>query len=370
MGTSDRILLELTSQQQSLGIKRVKVPQTDIMNIDSAVDRLRAAEKAMRENPPDSIKDKKSALDEYRLIFQLDEVATITEQDFRDFLLYENNRHWTGLHRKRSMMTEDMGQLRDGLQTLVDTDWELASRVQYTKENVDGMGKATISAILLTAYPEKYGVWNNRSEEALKQLGIWPEFEYGDDFGQRYERVNKVLEELGAELGLDFWDLDALLGYLVEAGERRGESPDTTESTGEFVKERHLQQYLVNNWDRTEMSDEWDIYSDADDPEAGVEFSTGIGRPDILLTHKSDPRVCVLELKKGGTSDSAVGQLLRYVGWIRKHLGELESIDENADVEGRLIVSESSEKLGHAISAAPELTLYQYEMEVDLIQEH
>jgi len=322
----------------------------------------------MRNDLPASIEHKEDILDEYQSLFQSREVGSITEQEFREFLLYENNRHWTGLHRKRSMMTEDMDQLRDGLEILVDEEQDLASRVQAAKQKVDGMGKATISAILVTAYPNQYGVWNNRSEEALKQLDIWPDFGRGSDFGQRYERVNEVLLDLSTELDADFWDLDALLGYLIGIEEDPRETVEETESTGEFVKEKHLQQYLVNHWDQIELSEEWEIYSDVDDPEAGVEFSTGIGRPDILLTHTSDSRVCVLELKKGSTSDRAVGQLLRYVGWVSDHLDDLETVSPDATVEGRLIVSNPSEKVEYAISVVPQLTLYEYNMEVTLTQ--
>ena len=338
------------------------------MNMDSAIERLRTARRDMEDDQPDSIVHKDSVLDEYQSLFQPDEIRSITEQEFKEFLLYENNHHWTGLHRRRSMMTEDMERLRDGLEALVDEEQDLASRVQTTKEMVDGMGKATISAVLVTTYPEKYGVWNNRSEEALKQLDLWPDFEYGSDFGQRYDRVNKVLLDLSNELNLDLWELDALLGYLVDIEEDPQEGLEDAESTGEFVKEKHLQQYLVNHWEQIDLSEQWMIYSDADDPEAGVEFSTGIGRPDILLTHTSEERVCILELKKGRTSDRAVGQLLRYVGWVRDHLEDLEDVSADADVEGRLIVSEPSEKLEYAISVVPELTLYEYGMEVTLNQ--
>jgi RecB family endonuclease NucS len=88
----------------------------------------------------------------------------------------------------------------------------------------------------------------------------------------------------------------------------------------------------------------------------------------MLLTHESDARVCVLELKKGSTSDRAVGQLLRYVGWVRQHLPELQDVDAEAEVEGRLVVSQPSEKLEYAISAVSELELYRYEMEVSLVR--
>lgn len=338
------------------------------MTIDTAVDQLQAVKAQMDEDPPKAIEHKDSILGEYQPVFQPDAVGTITQATFEEFLLYENNRHWTGLHRKKNMMTADMGQLREGLEALVDEERDFAPRVQEAKERVHGMGKATLSAILVTAFPEKYGVWNNSSEEALKQLDIWLEFERGSNFGQRYEQVNEVLRELGEELELDLWELDSLLGYFVEVEPLLNTPSESTEPGGEFVKERHLQQYLVNNWERMGLSREWDIYSDADDPEAGVEFSTGIGRPDILLAHESGASVCVLELKKGGTSDRAVGQLLRYVGWVRQHLTELEGVDADAEVEGRLVVSEPSEKLEYAVSAVSDVYLYRYEMDVSLVQ--
>jgi len=96
-----------------------------------------------------------------------------------------------------------------------------------------------------------------------------------------------------------------------------------------------------------------------------VEFSTGVGRPDILLTHKTDSRVCVVELKESNSSDRAVGQLLKYVGWVRDHLDDLD-VSEDADVEGRLIVSGPTEKLEYALSAVQNFTLHQYNINVEL----
>ncbi len=183
---------------------RIELPG---MNIESAVSELTSAESQMRDDPPDSIADKDEALGEYQSLFQPDEVANLPEERLKEFLRYENNRHWTGLHRQEGKLTEDMDQLRTALQTLVDTDKDLASRVTEVKDTIHGMGKATLSAILLTAYPEDYGVWNNRSEEALKQLDVWPEFETGAEFGERYTEVNAVLRDLSDELEIDHWTL-------------------------------------------------------------------------------------------------------------------------------------------------------------------
>ncbi len=76
--------------------------------------------------------------------------------------------------------------------------------------------------------------------------------------------------------------------------------------------------------------------------------------------------MCVVELKKSNSSDRAVGQLLRYVGWVDEHLDDLENVAEDADVEGRLIVSGATEKLEYALSAVQGLTLHQYDVNVEL----
>lgn len=78
--------------------------------------------------------------------------------------------------------------------------------------------------------------------------------------------------------------------------------------------------------------------------------------------------MCHLSWRKGSTSDRALGQLLRYVGWVREHLEDLEGVSPDAEVEGKLIVSEPSTKLVYAISVVLELTLYEYEKEVTLNQ--
>jgi len=63
------------------------------------------------------------------------------------------------------------------------------------------LGKGLASAILLVAYPDRCGVWNNASEAALKMLSLWPQFDRGATAGQKYERVNGILRSLTRDLG-------------------------------------------------------------------------------------------------------------------------------------------------------------------------
>ncbi len=338
------------------------------MSIDTAAGKLRRALSDMERDPPPAVVEKEEVLDDFTPVFQYDKIDDLTEDEFLRFLPYRNNRHWTGLARQGPRMTEDMEQLRNGLKILLDEDRDLPSRVTEAKEMVDGMGKGTLSAILIVAYPDKYGVWNNTSEAGLKQLNVWPEFERGESFGSRYQKVNSTLNQLSHEVGIDLWTLDSLLDHIVEtADEDLPELEEAPESvTGEFVAEKHLQKFLVDNWESIRLSDEWEIYSDSDDPEAGVEFPTDVGPADLLLKHKSEQRICVVELKKSSSSDRAVGQLLRYVGWIRENLDQLEDVGTGSNVEGLLIVSGPSDRLQYALSAVPDLGLQQYKVNFEL----
>lgn len=63
-------------------------------------------------------------------------------------------------------------------------------------------------------YPSEYGVWNEISEESLKQLGIWPNLPRGTDDGQRYREINDLLCALAKDLNVDLWDFDGLLWAL------------------------------------------------------------------------------------------------------------------------------------------------------------
>jgi len=51
----------------------------------------------------------------------------------------------------------------------------------------------------------------------------------------------------------------------------------------------------------------------------------------------------VVELKRNDTSDSVVGQVLRYMGWIRQHLA-----DPGDEVHGLIIAREGDEALHYA----------------------
>ena len=55
----------------------------------------------------------------------------------------------------------------------------------------------------------------------------------------------------------------------------------------------------------------------------------------------------MLELKRGMTSDESIGQVLRYVGWVRENVAE-----EGQKVQGWIVAGDYDEQLRLAASAA------------------
>ena len=71
----------------------------------------------------------------------------------------------------------------------------------------------------------------------------------------------------------------------------------------------------------------------------------------------------VVELKRGRPSDKVVGQVARYIGYVRTHLAK-----PGQAVEGLVIAHESDEALRYAVSALPGLRLMTYEVAFDFIR--
>lgn len=324
------------------------------------IGKLRKASASLKDSDINKqiVEPKDDVLARFQPLFAPEHVPNITEEEFRSFLVLENNRHWSGLHRHGPRLCTDMNRLRDALAILVDEAQPVAERLNRTIEMVSGMGKNLATAILLVTQPNQYGVWNNRSEANMKRLGIWPEFDRGEPFGNRYVKVNKILLKLRDALQTDLWTLDALWYYLDVA-----QCDDLSPVDGEprFGLERHLHEFLRDNWDRLDLGREWALHQEPGDEEAGYEYPCAIGRIDFLARHKSEPRWLVVELKRNQTSDQTVGQLLRYIGWVKSHLAE-----DGEVVHGLIICRKADDALHYALSTLSNIELRLYRVSFHL----
>lgn len=301
----------------------------------------------------------------YRPIFSPKHVLSLTKDEFTSFLYFENNRHWSGLHRQGLGAASDMERLRGSLAVLLDEDRPIRERFPEALGMVTGFGKAIATGILTVAYPEKYGVWNNTSEAALRQENLWPKLERGEGIGGRYEKINSLLVRVSFDLGIDLWTLDALWWFLLEPDRLPQPVLEPTLQPAQggesFILERQLEEFLLENWDRTPLAKEWTILKTPDDPESGNQFPTDVGRIDILAVHKQQPRFLVIELKRNQSTDQTVGQALRYVGWVKKHLAK-----EGQSVEALIIAHKADKNAQYALSTLPNVSMMTYEVEFRL----
>ena len=305
----------------------------------------------------------------FQPIFQPAYIPNLAEDELRPFFYFENNHHWTSLYRQVNRVCADIPRLRTALATLVDETRPIQDRFDEVGGSITGLGKAIMTGILTVAFPDKYGVWNNVSEAGLVGLGIWPEFERGASLGERYFRVNEILLALAKALEIDLWTLDALWWQRS-----RGDTPpgaktiDPSDSGVNFLEsgqyfglERHLHDFLFDNWDHIPLGRDWKVYETPGDPEAGYEFACSVGRIDILAHHRAEKKWLVIELKRDDTSDATVGQALRYMGWVTKHLA-----DAGEEVHGLIIARRGDDAVRYAICAVPRLEFMTYEVEFRL----
>lgn len=329
-----------------------------VSELRGALARLRAGDKELQY----IVSARDEVLARFQKVFNPSNLSDLTEEDFRDFLLFRNNRHWQGLHRKGPQICADMNRLRDALAILLDESHLIRERLdklvsQGGGASVPGLGRGVLTPLLLISYPDRYAVWNSVSEAAMKKTGIWPEFERGLSFGERYERVNAVQLRIAQEIGVDLWTLDALWWRVDKPTDDDGDGNNGTQL---FGLERHLHEFLRDNWDNTSLGKDWAIYLEDGDL-AGYEYPCGIGRIDILAKHRAEPRWLVIELKRDQSSDTTVGQVLRYIGWVRKHMAQ-----KNESVQGLVICREADDSIWYALNCTPDVEVQLYKVDFKL----
>ena len=323
-----------------------------VARLRGALSRVGSSDQAAAE-----IAARDQVLSRYGPVFSLDHITELDPETLKAFLLFENNQHWSGLHRHGNRICQDMDKLRAALTQLLDEERPLAERLDQATTSVNGLGKAITTAILLVAYPDKYGAWNNTSEGALRELGIWPDFDRGASLGQKYEQVSTLLIHLAEQVDTDLWTLDALYWFILRHEERIArEAAPRVPSESAFGLERHLHDFMRDNWDSIELGQAYALYEENGE-EAGYEFPTDVGRIDLLAQHRTKGDLLVIELKRGPSGDATVGQVLRYMGWVRRRLAQ-----GHQKVRGMIIAHQAEPGLVYAVDAVPDVELRLYEV--------
>jgi hypothetical protein len=134
------------------------------------------------------------------------------------------------------------------------------------------------------------------------------------------------------------------------------DSENDTIEAHEFAYENDLKNFLINNIHVVRPS--LAVYQE--DDISGVEFPVGNRRIDILAVDNGKDLV-VIELKVSKGYDRAIGQLLRYMGWIKQNLAE-----PGQKVKGMIIARNISDDLRLATSQLKDVELYEYQLSISL----
>jgi hypothetical protein len=169
--------------------------------------------------------------------------------------------------------------------------------------------------------------------------GVWEI--YADSNGTRRVRLADEATSEGSEPGLP-----------------SPADPALPDGTGIFRLESHLRDYLAQNLHLfTFLGTKLKLYGDAGE---GVEFPTSVGPIDILAVGENGT-LYVFELKVSRGADAAVGQVLRYMGAIRKEVAG------SRPVLGVIVASTLTDKLKMAVSELSEKVMaVEYELQVSL----
>lgn len=135
---------------------------------------------------------------------------------------------------------------------------------------------------------------------------------------------------------------------------------DTIISESQFALEAHLEEFIDKNWKHINFGAELAKY-EVDD-QSGRQFPAGAWSIDFLCFDKANNDFVVIELKRGKTSDAAVGQVLRYMGWVSENLTK-----PSQKVRGIIISQEVDDALKYAVKGLSNVSVLTYKVDFKLL---
>ena len=196
-----------------------------------------------------------------------------------------------------------------------------------------------------------FGRWSQRSPFTFLGQGFIAHFEDNYCTPQGYNCIRMVVNVKEIQ--------DIIASHLSDSNLSIVDR--STEPRSSFLLEKHLEDFLVHNWDRTPLSEDYQIY-ERDGIKLGRQFPTKIGPIDILSQKKDKSDFLVVELKRDRATDAVVGQTMRYMGWVKENL-----CGSNLDVRGCIISQSKDEKLEYALKATDKIDFMKFEVDFRLI---
>ncbi len=147
-------------------------------------------------------------------------------------------------------------------------------------------------------------------------------------------------------------------GHLQRSSEKTLVSEDI-ESDAQFALEAHLEEFIDQNWNSITFDSQLERY--VTDDQNGRQFPAGPWSVDFLCIDKKSGDFVVIELKRGKSSDSTVGQVLRYIGWVRENLAQA-----GQGVRGIIVAKEVDDALRYAVIGLENIAVFTYKVDFRL----
>jgi len=153
-------------------------------------------------------------------------------------------------------------------------------------------------------------------------------------------------------------DLSEIINTFKKCQEIEVSTENSDAGKGLFYMEKQLEDFIIHNWEDTELGKKYNLIYEEGELKS-QQFPTDIGKIDILAKDKIEDNFVVIELKRNQTSDDTVGQITRYMGWIKKNFG-----DEK--VKGVIVAGKYDEKLDYAQHMFEGIEVFLYEVNFKL----
>jgi hypothetical protein len=248
------------------------------------------------------------------------------------------------------------------------------------RNNLTGQSGNAINAMLAAWDP-----FTNSSVISLKDRKRAIEY-FGFDVGPNFEKdsigrkitlsntaIIKGLEKLGIHSSVrtvsaflyssevkHLWKSEQEEEPTLESS--KSSSPALVEETTDpslFYMESQLEDFLIENWDKTELGKKYDLIEEKGEL-ISQQYRTEIGIIDILAEDRASKQLVVIELKKNQTSDDTVGQLTRYMGWLEEHK------TEGKLTKGIIIAAQYDNRLHYALKKVKDVEVYLYRVDFKL----
>lgn len=197
--------------------------------------------------------------------------------------------------------------------------------------------------------PHFFSRWDNKDPKFI-YLGIGKIHSFNDGVPCLDGKGNQVTT---IEIKLNIEDSTEILKDIIPK-ENIKINVSNKKNRSAFAKERDLENFIINNWSEVHLSEEYDLVVNPSTGKPGQNWA-GSGPLDILAVKKDKSELLVIELKKGKASDEVIGQISRYMGWVKDNIAT-----KDQKVKGLIIALEDDRNISLSLNILTDIKFLKY----------